>query len=216
MPAPTPPSSASTTSSGSKGSGRPAAPGRAGGPWQDRGSATENHRDHVHINVKAGASVRPVGDTNVGCDEIAAPLPANLLGSDNHNWHNSGSHWGSWHTGTDFSVPCGTPVYAVNAGTVEVDTTQAWAGRWLVKVHTGPGSLATWYAHMRKVTVSRGQKVQAGQQIGEVGAEGNATGCHLHFEVHEKGGSIYGPDNVDPSLWLHQHLSTRARSEQSA
>ena len=108
-------------------------------PMADRGSATQNHRDHVHINVRPGARVRSVGSTtNARCDEVVAPLPANLLGSDNHNWHSSGSHWGSWHTGTDFSVPCGTPVYAVHAGTVEVDTTQAWAGRWLVKVRTGP------------------------------------------------------------------------------
>jgi murein DD-endopeptidase MepM/ murein hydrolase activator NlpD len=106
-------------------------------------------------------------------------------------------------------------VYAANTGTVEVDTSQAWAGRWLVKVSAGPKSLTTWYAHMRKVTAARGEKVRAGQQIGEVGAEGNATGCHLHFEVHEKGGSIYGPDNVDPSFWLHQHLTTSARSEKS-
>ena len=178
-------------------------------PMADRGSPTENHRDHVHINVKPAASIRPVTATDASCNRIRAPLPANLLGSDRHNWHSGGAHWGSWHTGTDFSVPCGTPVYAANAGTVEVDTTQAWAGRWLVKIHTGPGALTTWYAHMRKVTVSRGQPVHAGQQIGEVGAEGNATGCHLHFEVHEKNGSIYGPDNVNPSTWLQQHLATR-------
>ena len=179
-------------------------------PMADRGSATENHRDHVHINVRPGASVRTVTAIKGGCDDIAAPLPAKLLGTDEHNWHHAGSHWGSWHTGTDFAVPCGTPVYAVNTGTVEIDTTQRWAGRWLVKIHTGPGALTTWYAHMRKVTVPRGVKVQAGQQIGEVGAEGNATGCHLHFEVHEKSGPIYGPDNVNPSTWLRQHLTTRA------
>jgi hypothetical protein len=38
--------------------------------------------------------------------------------------------------------------------------------------------------------------------LGEVGDRGNATGCHLHFEVHLHNGSIYGPDNVDPSVWL--------------
>ena len=66
----------------------------------------------------------------------------------------------------------------------QIDTTQAWAGPWLVKVSHGPGRLTTWYAHMQKLLVTDGQTVTAGQQIGEVGAEGNATGCHLHFEVH--------------------------------
>ena len=45
----------------------------------------------------------------------------------------------------------------------------------------------------------------AGQQIGEVGDLGNATGCHLHFEVHPRGGSIY-QDDVDPSAWLKAHV----------
>lgn len=68
--------------------------------------------------------------------------------------------------------------------------------------YVGPTSLATWYAHMQRLDVVPGQRVVAGQQIGEAGALGNATGCHLHFEVHLRNGSIYGPDNVNPSQWL--------------
>jgi murein DD-endopeptidase MepM/ murein hydrolase activator NlpD len=139
---------------------------------------------------------------------VVYPVPAAFIGTDSHNWGGSGSHWSSWHTGTDFSVPCGTPVLAATAGTVDFDTNQAWAGKWLVKVVTGPDSVATWYAHMQKLEVSPGQRVSAGQHLGEVGARGNATGCHLHFEVHLHNGSIYGPDNVDPSPWLAQNAST--------
>jgi murein DD-endopeptidase MepM/ murein hydrolase activator NlpD len=135
---------------------------------------------------------------------VAYPVPAAFIGTDNRNWGGSGSHWSSWHTGTDFSVPCGTPVLAATAGTVEIETDQAWAGTWLVKVVTGPDSVATWYAHMQELDVSPGRQVGAGQRLGEVGAQGNATGCHLHFEVHLHNGSIYGPDNVDPSPWLAQ------------
>ncbi|NHA01226.1 M23 family metallopeptidase [Nocardioides sp. W3-2-3] len=79
--------------------------------------------------------------------------------------------------------------------------------RRLVKVTTGAGSLTTWYAHMQTVTVGRGQTVAAGEPIGRVGKEGNVSGCHLHFEVHLKNGSIYGPDNVDPSTWLAENAS---------
>ena len=217
MPVPTPPSSASTTSSGSR---RIWSTSRAGEGWRpmaDRGSATENHRDHVHINVKAGASVRPVGDTNAGCDEIVAPLPADLLGTDQHNWHDSGSHWGSWHTGTDFSVPCGTPVYAANAGTVEVDTTQAWAGRWLVKVHTGPGSLTTWYAHMRKVTVARGAE-SARRPADRRGRRTRATrpAATCTSRCTRRAARSTAPTTSTRRSGCTDDLSTRARSEQSA
>jgi len=138
---------------------------------------------------------------------VVYPLPATLAWSNRNNWGGHGAHWDSWHTGTDFSVPCGTPVLASHAGTIEIDTTQNWAGPWLLKVTLGPGRLTTWYAHLQKVLVTGGQVVQAGQQIGEVGALGDATGCHLHFEVHLNNGSIYGPDNVDPTPWLASHVS---------
>src|SRR3546814_1994599 len=97
---------------------------------EDRGGATENHLDHVHINVKPGASVQPVGLEGASCDEVVYPVPAQYVGTDNHNWHETGPYWSKWHTGTDFSAPCGTTVYAAHAGTIQNDTTQrSWAGR---------------------------------------------------------------------------------------
>ena len=141
--------------------------------------------------------------------DVVYPVPPQMAAADAHNWHESGSYWSNWHTGTDFSVPCGTPVVAAHAGTIEIDRSQSWAGRWLVKVSTGPSSLSTWYAHMHTLTVDAGDQVRAGQQIGEVGGDspldGNVSGCHLHFEVHLKNGSIYDADNVDPSQWLEDN-----------
>ena len=136
---------------------------------------------------------------------VTFPLPTGSGYVDQHNWGGQGARWSHGHTGTDLSVACGTPVLAATAGTVLVRTDQAWAGRWLVQVSTGLGRLATWYAHMRQVDVRAGQTVTAGQRLGEVGDLGNATGCHLHFEVHPRGGSIY-QDNVDPSSWLRSHV----------
>lgn len=74
-----------------------------------------------------------------------------------------------------------------------------------MEVTTGPAQLTTWYAHMQAVTVPSGTRVAAGEQIGEVGSEGNSTGCHLHFEVHPSGGDIYD-DNVDPTTWLARNV----------
>lgn len=133
---------------------------------------------------------------------VVYPVPANLAVTDRHNWGDRGTHWNSRHTGTDFSVPCGTPVLAATGGIIEIERGPDWFGGWLVKVITGPTSVATWYAHLRTVEVTTGQVVMPGQQLGGAGDLGNAIGCHLHFEVHLKNGPIYGSDNVNPTRWL--------------
>lgn len=160
------------------------------------------HMDHVHVSVAGTAGTL---DCGAASGKIVYPIPAAFIGNDARNWHATGSYWSAWHTGTDFGAPCGTPVYAAHAGTIEIDSSLGWAGPWLVKVSTGASSLVTWYAHMQSVEVSRGQKVTPGQKIGQVGDRGNSAGCHLHFEVHLKNGSIYGPDNTNPSTWLAEH-----------
>jgi murein DD-endopeptidase MepM/ murein hydrolase activator NlpD len=98
-----------------------------------------------------------------------------------------GALWASGvHTGQDFPAAIGTPVLAVGGGTAYVEH-PGWAGT-LVRVEHGNG-LATIYAHLSSVAVADGQPVQAGQQIGGVGSEGNSTGPHLHFEVRLGGQS---------------------------
>jgi murein DD-endopeptidase MepM/ murein hydrolase activator NlpD len=57
----------------------------------------------------------------------------------------------------------------------------------------------TVYGHMEKILVRAGQVVQAGQEIALLGAEGQATGPHLHLEVHV--GGIAGR-RIDPLPWL--------------
>lgn len=137
---------------------------------------------------------------------VTLPVPAGYASADRGNWGNAGGRWARGHTGTDFSVPLGTPVYAAHAGIARTDNAQrSWAGPHFVKITTGPDSLATWYAHMSSLTVADGEQVEAGQQIGTVGSEGNSTGPHLHFEVHPENGRIYD-DNVNPTQWLAENL----------
>jgi hypothetical protein len=168
---------------------------------------TSRHMDHVHASVHGNRGTGfPTGGSTV-----VYPVPAPLADSNRENWGERGSHWSRWHTGTDFSVPCGTPVLAAHAGTIVLDHSQSWAGPTLVKVTLGPGQLTTWYAHMQEFTVREGDAVAAGEQIGDVGSEGNSSGCHLHFEVHLEGGSIYGPDNTDPTPWLAQNVGKTLR-----
>jgi murein DD-endopeptidase MepM/ murein hydrolase activator NlpD len=106
----------------------------------------------------------------------------------------AGALWSSGeHSGLDFAAPTGTPVSAVAAGTVSVETSD-WAGQ-LVRIDHG-GGVETWYAHNSEVDVTSGERVRQGQVIAAVGNEGNSTGPHLHFEVRLDGSP------VDPALVL--------------
>ncbi|HLL32576.1 MAG TPA: LysM peptidoglycan-binding domain-containing M23 family metallopeptidase [Streptomyces sp.] len=110
----------------------------------------------------------------------------------------AGSMWSSgYHTGVDFVVPTGTSLKAVGAGTV---VSAGWAGAYgnQVVIKLADGYYAQ-YAHLSSLSVSAGQSVTAGQQVGLSGSTGNSTGPHLHFEIRTT--PDYGSD-VDPVAYL--------------
>lgn len=106
--------------------------------------------------------------------------------------------WSTVHTGLDFAAPTGTRIGAVAAGTVTSASYDGSYGNRVVVTHTD--GTETWYAHMNTITVSEGQTLAAGDQVGTVGSTGNVTGPHLHLEVRPGGG---GP--VDPAIALAEH-----------
>ncbi|MFI7659291.1 M23 family metallopeptidase [Micromonospora parva] len=95
-----------------------------------------------------------------------------------------GQRWGTLHAGIDLALPSGTPIRAAAAGTVTQagDASDGYGNS--VLVDHGNGYL-THYAHQSRIAVTVGQAVKAGQVIGYEGATGDATGPHLHFEVHQ-------------------------------
>ncbi|MFR0355942.1 M23 family metallopeptidase [Streptomyces sediminimaris] len=110
----------------------------------------------------------------------------------------AGSMWSSgYHTGVDFVVPTGTTVRAVGTGTV---VSAGWGGAYgnQVVIRLADGHYAQ-YGHLSRISVSAGQAVTAGQQLGLSGATGNVTGPHLHFEIRTT--PYYGSD-VDPVAYL--------------
>ena len=111
----------------------------------------------------------------------------------------SGPYWSSgYHTGVDFPVGTGTPVYAVGDGQV-FDTGYNRAYGNYVEIYHG-NNVYSFYAHASSVNVSKGQKVSKGQQIMLSGATGNVTGAHLHFEIRTPG---YGYSScVNPMPYL--------------
>lgn len=94
---------------------------------------------------------------------------------------NEDSHGNGIHTGVDYAAPSGTKVVAARDGTVQHSNHGSAFGSHQVDIPNG--GTRDFYAHMRS-RVANGTKVKAGDKIGEVGAEGNVTGPHLHFERH--------------------------------
>jgi murein DD-endopeptidase MepM/ murein hydrolase activator NlpD len=91
----------------------------------------------------------------------------------------------SSHLGLDFRVPSGTPVAAMNTGTVLLARPLYFEGNCVVIDH-GQG-LLTIYMHLSQFTVKEGDRVKRGQQVGLSGGTGRATGPHLHVAVRWQG-----------------------------
>ena len=91
----------------------------------------------------------------------------------------------STHFGLDFRVPSGTPVAAMNDGTVLLARPLYFEGNFVVLDH-GQG-LLTLYLHLSEFKVKEGDEVKRGQVVGLSGGTGRATGPHLHVAVRWQG-----------------------------
>lgn len=100
-----------------------------------------------------------------------------------YGWRRTG-----FHTGIDYAVAYGTPIYASEDGVV---TCAQWSGNYgyLVKIQH-PGGFETRYAHCSRFAVSVGDEVKKGDVIAYVGSTGNSTGPHVHLEIRYKGSSM--------------------------
>jgi murein DD-endopeptidase MepM/ murein hydrolase activator NlpD len=91
----------------------------------------------------------------------------------------------STHEGLDYAVPAGTPVSAVNGGTILLARSLFFEGNCVVLDH-GQG-LLTLYLHLSEFKVKEGEHVVRGQVVGVSGGTGRATGPHLHVAVRWQG-----------------------------
>ncbi|MDI6600215.1 MAG: peptidoglycan DD-metalloendopeptidase family protein [Thermoanaerobacteraceae bacterium] len=96
-----------------------------------------------------------------------------------------GQRWGREHTGVDLAVPIGTEVRASDGGKV-IFTGRSGGYGILVKIDHGNGYV-TYYGHLSKILVDKGDRVAKGDVIALSGNTGNTTGPHLHFEVRKNG-----------------------------
>lgn len=102
------------------------------------------------------------------------------------------------HNGLDYAAPQGTPVLAAHVGAVQIGNDPGGYGNYVKVIGA---RMTTIYAHLSQITVTAGQRVQPGDQLGLVGSTGNSTGPHLHFGLKIAGvrNQAYG-DWLDPLL----------------
>lgn len=98
------------------------------------------------------------------------------------------------HEGIDISAKRGTAIVAAESGKVIHAGRLGDYGKVVIVKHSG--SYRSIYAHARKLYVRKGEFVERGEKVAEVGTTGNATGPHLHFEIRKR------QRPVDPSLYL--------------
>ncbi|MDX6511524.1 MAG: hypothetical protein QOE36_1028, partial [Gaiellaceae bacterium] len=99
-----------------------------------------------------------------------------------------GPRGGRFHTGIDLPAPVGTGIAAAAPGRVSFAGSVSGYGLLVVVAHRS--GLRTFYAHLSRIDVHVGERVSAGFQVGLVGATGDATGPHLHFEVRVRGAAV--------------------------
>jgi len=92
------------------------------------------------------------------------------------------------HTGVDFAAPTGTPIFAAGDGVVNYAGRKGGYGKYVRIRHNGEFSTA--YAHLSRMHVRNGERVEQGEVIGRVGSTGMSTGPHLHYEIIRNGKKV--------------------------
>jgi len=111
---------------------------------------------------------------------------------------------GHTHQGQDVMAACGTPLVAARGGAVQYSGYEGNAGNYVVI--DGKGTTNDFmYAHLAEPSpLQTGDQVRTGQPIGIVGESGDATACHLHFEIWTAPGWYQGGSPIDPLPYLEK------------
>jgi len=125
---------------------------------------------------------------------LGYPYPGAITSTFGHRENPFSGEGVETHKGVDIRAAWGSPVKAMAKGEVEFAGLRGGFGNCIMLKH-GNG-FETLYGHLSKILVSVGQKIEIGQQIGNIGSTGRSTGPHLHYEVHKNG------EKIDPKNFL--------------
>jgi murein DD-endopeptidase MepM/ murein hydrolase activator NlpD len=160
-------------------------------------ASLESERNSLEARIRAltPKQVRDAGGDGGGTLSYAANGP--ITSQYGLRFHPILHVW-KLHDGTDFGVPCGTPVHAAAGGTIlQTYYNGGYGNRIILNNGRMRGkNVVTTYNHLTRWIVHPGQHVKRGQTIGYSGTTGYSTGCHLHFMV------IVNGSTVNPMGWL--------------
>ncbi|HEY0444697.1 MAG TPA: M23 family metallopeptidase, partial [Candidatus Limnocylindrales bacterium] len=153
-------------------------------------------RPHTKPPVVVPPSTGGGGTVHEPSQYTGGPMLWPVIGGGNY----ISQYFHNGHYAIDIAADYGSKVVAAASGTVTFAGWKDNGGGWQVWISHG-SNLYTTYNHMSALTVGRGQTVARGQQVGRIGATGNATGPHLHFEVWR--GQIWsGGTRVNPLIYF--------------
>ena len=145
---------------------------------------------------KPMAAVEDAGDLLHVLQSVPLGMPhsgpiSSRFGNRSNPFTGKGSEF---HGGLDLKGSVGQPVRVTASGKVHFAGTQSGYGKVVMVDHAH--GYTTVCAHLSKIDVKAGQKVDAGSVVGKIGSTGRSTGPHLHYEVQHKG------QRLDPEQFL--------------
>ncbi len=181
-----------------------------GGPFEMLSTARDGSLDQRFERL--ALSLARMSALEGGLDSIPQVMPADMrmISSGFGYRRDPFNGRAAMHAGLDFRGPVGSPIHAAAEGRVSFAGTRQGYGK-VVEVTHGNG-LMTRYAHMSATKARVGQRVDAGDVIGQIGSTGRSTGPHLHFEVRINGRAV----NPRPFLETAPHVLEEVRGSQDA
>ncbi len=152
-------------------------------PEELGGDTPESEKELINTLVQEGAIINaiPTAKTKLWSGLFRLPLLGPIVITDIYGYSRLTGASTFSHKGTDFRALVGTPVYAMNSGTVQFASTLRNYGQ-TIGIDHGLG-LLTIYMHLSEIDVELGQRVEKGQLVGKSGATGYVLGPHLHLTV---------------------------------
>jgi murein DD-endopeptidase MepM/ murein hydrolase activator NlpD len=174
------------------------------------GSTGKSTAPHLHFEIRQDGV--PLDPFEVVAEEVGGARQPLALGTGAHVsraeastadyvWPVSGQvtqGYSSAHRALDVASRAGRPVYAVADGTVVLSGEDDHRHGIHLLIEHGNGD-ESFYSHLSVAHVQAGQEVEIGQQIGEVGSTGMASGPHLHLEMR-RGGLRLNPLDILPEI----------------